>query len=160
MINEVIDLCHIDSYSLPRHPEHLLFRLNDFLKHYKNVVSTLLIAFFFSTIFIYHPFIWVISLGPIPYIAFCVIKTHNEWKLHSILEPYTENEAMIASGVVGMSVAFFIDALVPMLISLVVPIVVIIVLALFRTPKEEPPVIVKKSEVKNENNEMDNEKTD
>ena len=67
---------------------------------------------------------------------------------------------MIASGVVGMSVAFFIDALVPMLISLVVPIVVIIVLALFRTPKEEPPVIVKKSEVKNENNEMDNEKTD
>ncbi|ELP88821.1 hypothetical protein EIN_368190 [Entamoeba invadens IP1] len=117
-------------FKVPADLDTVLVRLNKFTVQYTNLIALLIIASLFSMIFVFKPFVWVVSVTPLPYIVYRVLLT-KKYGVKKEISIIDESQVVMVCGMVGAYVAFLVDSLPVLVLGLILPLIVVIPTAAF-----------------------------
>ncbi|EDR27685.1 hypothetical protein EDI_162870 [Entamoeba dispar SAW760] len=138
-MEKLIDECNILSsaeFSQPDNINQALTRINQFVIKYQTLIFTSICFSFILLMFVYYPFVWVVSITPLPFIIYKVLLT-KKFGLTKIMSNIEENEITIICGMVGAYVAYCCHAIIPMMLSMTFPLILCLVLGSFHETKKE-----------------------
>ncbi|KAL7720700.1 PRA1 family protein [Entamoeba marina] len=128
IVAELKHLARAD-YSLPSSLDDILIRINQFTKYYQSLIFTIIIISFISLVFIYQPFVWVVSLTPLPFVIHQVLLT-KKYGMQHVMSEIEENEVILICGMVCGYISFLVNGLYLLLYSAAIPGVIILVIGM------------------------------
>ncbi|BFU19192.1 hypothetical protein KM1_108630 [Entamoeba histolytica HM-3:IMSS] len=136
LLNECNSLTSAE-FNQPDNVNQALIRINLFIINYPTLIFTSICFSFILLMFVYYPFVWVVSITPLPFIIYKVLLTHK-CELTKVVSNIEENEITIICGMVGAYVAYCCHAIIPMLLSMTFPLIFCLVLgSLYETKQEK-----------------------